>query len=836
MVFEPSPPSWATDKHGLLGAPGFHVYAPRSFQGLGARRTLPFSGAPPCLSAQQRSWMVLRLRALGSQWAMGLATLPPGFLPSAPITTVDVSDELLTSNYFAAVGPFTLAHSGSSPAMVPEAPSTVHIFCTGASRGEEARDRTKWLIKCTPQCYGPTGCLMELAHGDALERPARLSMAGRHVSLLLSPSPVQRLAASLLRVKGPAGPAATEAFRDLQTTPADSHLQQPHPACVTALCIAMATQIPAPFRLEGFSAGSYTGALLAVLLQWLWEPGLRSGELGVDEMETDDPAPIRSTVALGALGMPDWVFSALLGTPYRVFLLHHDRDALCPWPLDLVTRERLCSSPSVQRGKFVWLRNAPAGFFGDKGHAYDHLLAELDALPEVVDVEADKGYMPLLDPATELTLAFQFLHVHRSTELRKGPHDEVLAALFPHPCTAESLQRVAHITALPRALRDSLLRATPHSFSGASYELRQWLLDQARLDSVDSNDPEGLSLPLPVQRALNARPLELVVDFLHFQLFSKGTAMLDSGTAMRREPKQGMRTGDLETRRLHSPAQLSITVYANTSSGAYLLQLAAPNDTGWFTHHPHGQSPPQEGSVLRLSLGDAGEITGVYIKSQVPSSNKRASPDVKRLKKVSPRAVDFLVPTWPACLGAPPSRQTSPVLSLLLTQVACAKRGGGLDLFHKVLCLPLARVPLAIGLPADPGLPPLPGPATHFGAEVHVVLLFLQACHEVATGQAIFDVSEFNEDSYWSLRQRLADIRRFAAATACPRDAFAQNWQVAQPLVNVEYYRMASLLGRTFCSHISTMLSDPDGLLVGHVLAILTARATGRSGVAPCVF
>ena len=116
--------------------------------------------------------------------------------------------------------------------MVPEAPSTVHIFCTGASRGEEARDRTKWLIKCTPQCYGPTGCLMELAHGDALERPARLSMAGRHVSLLLSLSPVQRLAASLLRVKGPAGPAATEAFRDLQTTPADSHLQQPHPACV----------------------------------------------------------------------------------------------------------------------------------------------------------------------------------------------------------------------------------------------------------------------------------------------------------------------------------------------------------------------------------------------------------------------------------------------------------------------------------------------------------------------------------------------------------------------------------------------------------------------------
>ena len=36
-------------------------------------------------------------------------------------------------------------------------------------------------------------------------------------------------AARLLGVKDSAGPAATEAFRDLQTTPADSHLQQPHP-------------------------------------------------------------------------------------------------------------------------------------------------------------------------------------------------------------------------------------------------------------------------------------------------------------------------------------------------------------------------------------------------------------------------------------------------------------------------------------------------------------------------------------------------------------------------------------------------------------------------------
>ena len=59
----------------------------------------------------------------------------------------------------------------------------------------------------------------------------------------------------------------------------------------------------------------------------------------------------------------------------------------------------------------------------------------------------------------------------------------------------------------------------------------------------------------------------------------------------------------------------------------------------------------------------------MYIKSQVPSSNKRASPEVKAPQKVSPRVVDFLVPTWPACLEAPLSRQISPVLSLLLREM-----------------------------------------------------------------------------------------------------------------------------------------------------------------------
>ena len=56
-----------------------------------------------------------------------------------------------------------------------------------------------------------------------------------------------------LAFKGSKAPLALPRRRPFVT---DSHLQQPHPACVTALCIAMAAQIPAPFRLEGFSAGS----------------------------------------------------------------------------------------------------------------------------------------------------------------------------------------------------------------------------------------------------------------------------------------------------------------------------------------------------------------------------------------------------------------------------------------------------------------------------------------------------------------------------------------------------------------------------------------------------
>ena len=48
------------------------------------------------------------------------------------------------------------------------------------------------MIKCTPQCYGPTGCLMELAHGD-LERPAWTLHGWMSCQFLLSPSPAQRL-------------------------------------------------------------------------------------------------------------------------------------------------------------------------------------------------------------------------------------------------------------------------------------------------------------------------------------------------------------------------------------------------------------------------------------------------------------------------------------------------------------------------------------------------------------------------------------------------------------------------------------------------------------------
>ena len=80
---------------------------------------------------------------------------------------------------------------------------------------------------------------------------------------------------------------------------------------------------PAKFHIEGFSAGSYTGAVVALALRVLFPT-------------------CRVSAKLGAIAMPKGVFAALLAAadPERcsIHLIHAEEDTLCDWhpsPIDL---------------------------------------------------------------------------------------------------------------------------------------------------------------------------------------------------------------------------------------------------------------------------------------------------------------------------------------------------------------------------------------------------------------------------------------------------------------------------------------------------------------------
>ena len=73
---------------------------------------------------------------------------------------------------------------------------------------------------------------------------------------------------------------------------------------------------PEHFVVEGFSAGSYTGAVIALAIRCLWPKG-------------------QITARLGAIAMPQRVLAALLATSdtnrHHYYLVHAEADTLCDW-------------------------------------------------------------------------------------------------------------------------------------------------------------------------------------------------------------------------------------------------------------------------------------------------------------------------------------------------------------------------------------------------------------------------------------------------------------------------------------------------------------------------
>ena len=110
---------------------------------------------------------------------------------------------------------------------------------------------------------------------------------------------------------------------------------------------------PIHFTVNGFSAGSYTGAVIALAIRCLW------------------PAS-QTTARLGAIAMPKSVFAALVATAEpdkrNYYLVHAAEDCLCDWK---PTEEEL---GMLQQSLHITYVTESARWMGKQKHGYWHWL------------------------------------------------------------------------------------------------------------------------------------------------------------------------------------------------------------------------------------------------------------------------------------------------------------------------------------------------------------------------------------------------------------------------------------------------------------------------------
>ncbi|CAE7244386.1 unnamed protein product [Symbiodinium sp. CCMP2592] len=379
------------------------------------------------------------LRDLDDLQALPTLGQPPlglvGVQPHGAGMWLAASDATLLDAHFGLVGGFRLAATedcrGERNTSLPVENRPVRVKCTGASAYNIPARTDEWQLVCSLQCYGPTGCQAEdttvSEKGQLLvTEPDRLAFAGQHTSLLLAPYCIVQTAYSML-----------------DAPPELAALRRPFD----------------PLIVEGFSAGSYTGAVLATLAHRVW--GRIPPQPGPSNSAASRERQFQHTVRLGALGMPDFIFEQLLGLPVRLWLLHAADDQLCPFRSDARSRDQWNADLRRGAGGLVWLLGgSTTALFGSTCHGYGHLLGRVQDLPPELNVAWGKAYLPLINDQEELPLAFQQLHLFRFPVFNDTPHTRTMQALFPDGAlTAELLDDIQAV--LPADLHSELRAQAP---------------------------------------------------------------------------------------------------------------------------------------------------------------------------------------------------------------------------------------------------------------------------------------------------------------------------------------------------------------------------------------
>ena len=261
----------------------------------------------------------------------------------------------------------------------PDLPSVFQINCGGLGGGALDSDiPPHFHCTCPPvgesQVYGPSLSPADIAHNNHYEVAAGSTTGVHELAILLqrTQDPCQKWESLGLGRAALLYQRTQQVLKAARLLPA--HRRLPHKAFLSGLwwkllslqplqllaCLPMLgclrqvlQEPPAHFTINGFSAGSYTGAVIALAIRCLW------------------PA-CEITAKLGAIAMPKGVLAALVATAdqdrHHYYLVHAAEDYLCDWQPDPKDLARL------QQSLYITHVTGSARWMGNCKHNYSHWL------------------------------------------------------------------------------------------------------------------------------------------------------------------------------------------------------------------------------------------------------------------------------------------------------------------------------------------------------------------------------------------------------------------------------------------------------------------------------
>ncbi len=547
------------------------------------------------------------------------------------------------------------------------------------------------LANASRDSYGPTGAPADNFSESKCE--ASPSKAARVLPALLRQvyAPV-----AWSRVLGPLSSEAkmSAANSNLQWTrerPSwPTHLLEPHPAVLTSLHIFTASLKPytCPIQVIGFSAGSYSGAVLVMVLSRRRLPF---------EMYPHCTLQFQ----LGAIAFPPVVARALAraGSNYtQGTLYHHEGDKLCIWPVSLTQREAIRDLLDRHHIRLLWFCN---GRFGAYTHNYGHLA---HVLPKITEYEIDCNHQRQV---VEDLVPEEHQELARAAIMAVGG----LSIMVDH-VTRKALIEFLNLQMDATACR-RLLEALPGDVAlreGVSeVELRE-LSRQALLQRLRSFVPATNVVPLTYTTValhyaaitLAQFPLERCIDFVAFQANASVNSygQGDDGHQKKVSHPRGL----VDWRHAKQPLDIprGTAVYGSllylVSPGLTVVELAfqyngPTSEQFWFFHKGYA---PKPGQCVHVKLGRPAQVsfTGALLYNMPHKTVPQGKPDWA-VKANRPQKMQLVLPEKVQALDNVLKQASSfPVVEFSVLPHAMSR-----GLWTDLLKLPTLRAHCSLGVP-----------------------------------------------------------------------------------------------------------------------------------------